>query len=346
MIHVIQKTVALLALLLWPMAAAHASITEIRKDFLNETSLLPSTPIMTAPAANANYLICVSAGDVQTSAPTAILRWTDENGQFRNFTYATKNGLPNGCTLIRNQADTAATIETGGTYSGFYNLFAFGFGFWPEGAQAQGGIKEPLAYAINGANGNGHEFSFPGYPWLFSVVTATNCQWKLSGGWSGVISGTGSQVSTGFGGGNGVFITSTADCGYTLIAVQFGDPAPGSGPLTDYEVNLLDWTSAMYPAWETVFTPSSAVKVLVSWNIAEQPDGGSVEEVINITGWGNVDDPCPTQYLADTAGDPASCVTLVTVAANTAFQIRTTNDTGQWWGTSPTYSAEVDVIQF
>ena len=104
----------------------------------------------------------------------------------------------------------------------------------------------------------------------------------------------------------------------------------------------------MYPAWETVFTPgSSALKVLVSWNIAEQPDGGSVEEVINITGWGNVDDPCPTQYLADTAGDPASCVTLVTVAANTAFRIRELpNDTGEWLGTSPTYSAEVDVIEF
>ncbi|MGA9545362.1 MAG: hypothetical protein WBQ85_17440, partial [Candidatus Sulfotelmatobacter sp.] len=107
-IHVIQKSVAPLALLLWPMAAAHASITEIRKDFLNETSLMPATPIMTAPAANANYLICVSAGDVQASAPTAILRWTDENGQFRNFTYTTKNGLPNGCAMIRNQADTAA----------------------------------------------------------------------------------------------------------------------------------------------------------------------------------------------------------------------------------------------
>ena len=102
----------------------------------------------------------------------------------------------------------------------------------------------------------------------------------------------------------------------------------------------------MYPDWETVFTPSSAAKVLVAWNIAEQPDGGSVEEVINITRWGNVNDPCPLEYLADTAGDPSSCVTLATVAANTAFQIRTTNDTGQWWGTSPTYSAEVDVIQF
>jgi hypothetical protein len=348
---VTQKVLTLLALL-WPLAAASASITEIRRDFLNETSVLPATPIITAPAANANYLICVTAGDVQASAPVAILRWTDENSEFRNFTYSTENGLPNGCHLIRNHADTAPTLETTGTYYGFYNLFAFGFGSWPEGAQSQGGIKEPLNDAVTGANGGQEEFSFPGYPWLFSVVAASNCQWKLSAGWTGTISGTGSQISTAYGGeggandGTGVFTTSTAGCAYTLLAVQFGDPAPGSGPLTDYELNLLNWTSATYPTWETLFTPSDAVNALVSWNIAEQPDGGSVEEAINFTGWGNVDDPCPTEYLADTAGDPASCVTLVSVAANTAFQMRTTNQTGQTWGTSPAYSAEVDVIQF
>jgi hypothetical protein len=343
-ILVIQKAVALLALL-WPLAAAHASITEIRKDFLNETSLLPATPIITAPAVNASYLICVTVGDVQTSAPATILRWTDENGEFRNFTYSTINGAPNGCHLIRNQADTAASIETRGTYSGFYNLFAFGFGFWPGQIQSQGGIEKPVNYAVTGTNG-GHEFSFPGYPWLFSVVAASNCGWELSGGWSGAISGVGSQISTAYGGGNGVFTTLTADCGYTLIAVQFGGPALGPGALTDYELNLLNWTSATYPTWETVFTPSNAVNALVSWNIAEQPDGGLIEEAINFTGWGNVDNPCPTEYLADTAGDPASCVTLVSVAADAAFQVRTTNQTGQAWGTSPAYSAEVDVILF
>jgi hypothetical protein len=347
---VIQKTVALLALL-WPLASASASITEIRRDFLGETSVLPATPIITAPAANANYLICVTAGDAQASAPAAILRWTDENGEFRNFTYSAENGLPNGCHLIRNHADTAPTIETTGTYSGFYNLFAFGFGFWPDGTQSQGGITEPLAYTVTGAN-SGYEFSFPGHPWLFSVVTRTNCQWELSAGWTGAISGTGSQISTAYGGAGGanngtaVFTTLTAGCGYTLIAVQFGTPALGPGPLTDYEVNLLNWTSATYPAWETVFTPSNAVNALVSWNIAEQPDGGLVEEAINFTGWGSVDDPCPAEYLADKAGDPASCVSPASVAANTAFQMRTTNQTGQAWGASPMYSAEVNVIQF
>jgi hypothetical protein len=86
--------------------------------------------------------------------------------------------------------------------------------------------------------------------------------------------------------------------------------------------------------------------MLVSWNITEQPNGGSVEEAINLTGWGNMDDPCPAEYLADTAGDPASCVIPASVAGNTTFQMRTTNQTGQAWGISPTYRAEVDVIRF
>lgn len=90
----IEKTVALL-LLLAPWTMAHASLTEIRKDFLNETSLLPATPVITAPTVNASYLICVAVGDVQTSVPNAILRWTDENSQLRSFTYPAVNGLPN-----------------------------------------------------------------------------------------------------------------------------------------------------------------------------------------------------------------------------------------------------------
>jgi len=46
---VIQKAVTVLALL-WPLAAASASISEIRKDFLNETSLLPAKRPSTSPA--------------------------------------------------------------------------------------------------------------------------------------------------------------------------------------------------------------------------------------------------------------------------------------------------------
>jgi hypothetical protein len=57
-------------------------------------------------------------------------------------------------------AGTAATIETNGSYSGLYNLFAFGFGLWTSGAQEQAGLTEPLNYAVTGVNG-GEKFRSP-----------------------------------------------------------------------------------------------------------------------------------------------------------------------------------------
>ena len=342
----IEKTVALLLLLLAPWMMAHASLTEIRKDFLNETSLLPATPVITAPTVDASYLICVAVGDVQTSVPNAILRWTDENSQLRSFTYPAVNGLPNGCSLIRNQANTAATIETEGTYSGFYNLFTFGFGFWPAGTHSQGGVKEPLNYSIIGASG-GYEFSFPGSPWLLSVLASSNCKWQLSAGWSGVIVGAGSLISTGYGGGNGSFTTLTAGCSYSLRAVQFGSPALGAGPLTDYEYNLLDWTNATYPKLKTVFVAGGlGANILLATNIAERPTNDLVSESLLVY-WNNETSiPCAASIVGGPSGAPGSCVSPVYIEPGGSLQFETYNQPGQKWGTSPMYSSEVDVIQF
>lgn len=341
----IEKILVLLLLLAsWTMA--HASLTEIRKDFLNETSLLPATPVITAPTVNASYLICVAVGDVQTSVPNAILRWTDENGLFRSFTYPAVNGLPNGCNLIRNQANTAASLETDGTYSGFYNLFAFGFGFWPGGNQSQGGVKEPLNYSIIGANG-GYEFSFPGSPWLFSIVASSSCKWQLSAGWSGAIIGAGSQISTGYGGGNGSFTTLTPNCGYSLRAVQFGSPAQGAGPLIDYEYDLLDWTNATYPELKAVFVAGSlGANILLATNIAERPTNDLVSEGLLVY-WNNeTSAPCAASIVGRPSGAPGGCVSPVYIEPGGSLQFLTYNQPGQKWGTSPTYSSEVDVIQF
>jgi hypothetical protein len=341
----IEKALALL-LLLAPWTMARASLTEIRKDFLNETSLLPATPVITAPTVDASYLICVAGGDVQTSVPNAILRWTDENSQPRSFTYPAVNGLPNGCSLIRNQANTAATIETEGTYSGFYNLFTFGFGFWPAGTQSQGGVKEPLNYSIIGANG-GYEFSFPGYPWLFSVVASSSCKWQLSAGWSGIVVGAGSQISTGYGGGNGLFTTLTPNCSYSLLAAQFGSPAQGSGPLTDYEYNLLNWSNATYPKLKTVFVAGNlGANILLATNIAERPTNDLLSEGLSVS-WNNeTSPPCAASIVGGPSGAPDSCVSPVYVEPGGSLQFLTYNLPGQKWGTSPTYSSEVDVIQF
>jgi hypothetical protein len=340
-----RKTLAFLMFLL-PLASAHAAVSEIRKDFVKQTALLAPTPIMAAPAVNGSYLICVTAGDLQHSVPTTILRWVDENGQFRSFTYPIVNGVPNGCTLIRNQANTAPTLETDGTYSGFYNLFAFGLGFWTTGSQAQGGVKEPLNYTVTGAN-SGYKFSFPGYPWLFAVIANSNCKWRLTAGSSGTVSSMGLQISTAYGRGSGLFTTLTSACAYTLVAVQFSSPASGAGPLTDYESDLLDWTDATDPNLQTVLTAgTNGANLLLAVNIAEWPNSGTISEGL-LASWGNqAPGPCSAAIVAVPTGAPASCVAPLSLGSGGTLQFLTYNTPGQEWGASPTYSAEVDVIQF
>ena len=58
--------------------AASASLTEIRQNFFNQTANLAATPIMTAPTADASYLIAIYES-VGSAAATPTLRWTDEN---------------------------------------------------------------------------------------------------------------------------------------------------------------------------------------------------------------------------------------------------------------------------
>ena len=89
------------------------------------------------------------------------------------------------------------------------------------------------------------------------------------------------------------------------------------------------------------------VAVLIATNFAEQPNSGAVEESFNVTGVGGVNpSPCPNGLMAGTEGSPAGCVLPFTILPNTALQVRTINQKGSPWGRSPTYSAEVDVLQF
>jgi hypothetical protein len=332
--------------LFFPQIETHGAVSEIRKDFLNNAALLPVSLIMSAPASDADYLICATAENLGGTVPTAVLRWTDENAQFRSFTFPQMNGVPNGCNLIRNQAETAASIETDGSYSGSYDLFVFGLGFWPDGKQAQGGLSEPVNYAESGLNA-GWEFPFPGFPWIFAIISANNCKWQLSAGSAGTLSGYGAEVFTSYGTGSGVFTTQTSECSYSLIALQFGTPKSGSGPLTDYECDLLEWRDATYPKQETVFSSSSkGANILLASNIAEQGNNGIVSEELSATWSNQVSVPCAASLLAGPSGEPSSCVSPVFIGPLTALQVLTYNTPGQKWGTSPTYSAEVDVLQF
>ena len=325
---------------------AHAAISEIRKDFLNLTSLLPASPIMDASPVAGSYLVCVTAANVGAGSLSATLRWTDENGDSRNFPYPVVNGIPSGCNLIRNGADSVPTIETDGSFTGPYDLFAFGLGFWPTRIQSQGGLGEPLNYTVAGVN-RGEEFSFPGFPWLLALIANNSCEWQLSAGSAGTITGSGSAIETAYGTGSGTFTTLSSECSYTLIGVQFGTPAAGPGPLTDYEYNLLDWTDATYPKLMTVLaTGSTGANILLASNIAEQPNNGIISEQLLISWSNETTVPCAAYVVGSPSGEPGSCVSTAFVAPQSPLLLETRNSPGQEWGTAPRYSAEVDVVQF
>ena len=141
---------ALITLSILAALPARAAISEIRKDFPNQTSLLAPTRFVSAPATTTNYLVCVYLDQPGAENPmSAVLRWTDENNLPQTFTFSAPSGPINSCNPIRNHAGTAPTIETDGAYPGSYELFVTGFGFWPGAAQAQGGITEPHSPSVS-----------------------------------------------------------------------------------------------------------------------------------------------------------------------------------------------------
>ena len=178
-------------------------------------------------------------------------------------------------------------------------------------------------------------------------MASSSCKWQLSAGWSGIVVGAGSQISTGYGGGNGLFTTLTPNCSYSLLAAQFGSPAQGSGPLTDYEYNLLNWSNATYPKLKTVFVAGNlGANILLATNIAERPTNDLLSEGLSVS-WNNeTSPPCAASIVGGPSGAPDSCVSPVYVEPEGSLQFLTYNLPGQKWGTSPTYSSEVDVIQF
>lgn len=132
---------------------------------------------------------------------------------------------------------------------------------------------------------------------------------------------------------------------YALIA--FGAPAKGSGPFVDYEANLLDWSNATYPSWQTLFSAGSAgANVLLLSDVTQPANDGMVGEGLRVYWTNQTAVPCAAALTAGPAGIPASCVSPVFVGSNSPLEFRTYNTTGNPWGPSPTYSVEVDVLQF
>lgn len=121
-----RKSFASLLLLLILLATASASLTEVRRDFLNQSTTFAPTSVMTAPTADGSYLVTVYLDQPAGGTVSATIGWTDENGNPQQFPVLGRSAW----FAVRLTANTSLTVATTGTVSGSYNLFVAGAGFW------------------------------------------------------------------------------------------------------------------------------------------------------------------------------------------------------------------------
>jgi hypothetical protein len=342
---------------------ASAALTEIRKEFPKQAKALAATAILSAPAGNASYLVCVYLSQPGSSnSLSAILRWKDENSQSQSFVFSATSGVISNCDPIRNLAGTAPTVETSGAYAGTYDLFVVGFGFWTTGSEGQGGITEPFS----NWNLSGGPITLLAPVGAVTYLIAADC----GSGTATTLDWTdevGSQAVTIGPSLNGAFIPVHLAANKSLIftsgscylsAVDMETPKAGSGPLIDYEVNLLNYTDVKWPNYVPVVPGVDKTTTYVfAGNIAQAPN--SAARILEMLG----DNLFLEILYADENGAPGNNagtnatfpVGIVGAGYRSGgpdnpfmFNITTAiNDISSLgWGASPKYSAEVDVIQF
>jgi hypothetical protein len=338
-----------------------ASITEIRKDFFNRTTNLAATAIMSAPTGDASYLIGVYES-TKNCAIVPVLRWTDENGVARSQQGSVGPDGGN-CYLsfvvnIRVLAKTKSTIETGGDDDrSSYSLYVTGLGFWPAGAQRQGGLSEvtgslpeSLVYALSVYQPSSSTSALlVAYSTGYAGKDIPYINWADENGSNSVKVpvGTSAVLPVRIAGGTKVWIHTYPGDSTWYALIIFGAPAKGAGPFGDYEANLLDWSNATYPNWQTLFTAGSeGANILLLSDVTQPANGGTVSEGLQVYWTNQTAVPCAAALAASPSGIPASCISPVFVGSNSPLEFRTYNTTGTPWGPSPTYSAEVDVLQF
>ena len=345
-----KKFHAAIVLVMVLSAAASASITEIRRDFFNQTANLPATPIVSAPIGDASYLIAIYES-VGSASTTPTLRWTDENGALQSQTGTFTYGACQMTAFIRAKAGTQPTVETTGySGSGTYTLYVTGLGFWSSGTQGQAGLSEVTGIARDTKLVYYATHSISAFLVAFSETRIAEqyfTWWDENGERVvRVTSGAPLIMPLRIAGGTRVLAFDPIKAGVWYGLILFGPPASGSGPFGDYESDLLDWTNATFPTLHTAFNPGTSGRnvVLLMSNIAEQPNHGSVDERLLISDQGLM--PCGGAVTASNSGAPASCIGPANVGANVPLQFWTINTPGSPWGASPTYSAEVDILQF
>ena len=319
------------AFLLMVCGSVSASVTEIRQNFFNQVANLPATAIMLAPVGDASYLISVYESTVNCEVvPT--LRWIDENGAARSqqgrvgpASLGVDGGLGAGncyvslLATLRVHANTMPTVETDGDNNRYlYSLYVSGLGFWPNGAQGQGGLSEitgalpnhDRVYALPVYKPSGSTSALlVGYSTGYVGADVPYLNWTDENGYNSlqVPVGTSAVVPVRIAGGTKVWIhTYPGDTTWYAVIV-FGEPAKGSGPFGDYEANLLDWTSASYPNWQTLFSAGSAgSNVLLLSDVTERANDGTVSEGIQVYWTNQTAVPCATALAAGPSGVPAS----------------------------------------
>ncbi len=341
---------------------ASAALTEIRKEFPKQTAALSATAILSAPSGNASYLICLYLS--QPGSPntlSAILRWTDENSQRQSFTFSSTTGVISNCDPIRNLANTAPSVETSGNYRGTYDLFVVGFGFWTTGSQGQGGITEPFAnWQVTG--GPVTLLSLDGAATYLIAADCSSGAGTLN--WTDEI---GNQAVTFSASLSGALVPVHVAAAKSMVfaggscylsAVDMETPKVGSGPLIDYEVNLLNYTDVKWPTKLPVVAGiEKTTTYIFAGNIAQAPN--SADKVLEMFG-DNLfleilyadENGAPGNNAGTTATFPVGIVGAGYRSGSPdnpfTFNITTAiNNFGLLgWGASPKYSAEVDVIQF
>jgi len=349
----------MLGLLIWCLALpAHSAVTEVRKDFPAQTVLLNSVPVLSAPTSTGEYLISGYLDQTKGSAITATLSWLDENGTRQFATLGTPNAV-SASLLVRVQANTSPTVSTRGRIAGAYDLYIVGLGFWPAGTSGQGGITEPVNYSGWPLNSTTliRTASDADY-YVFVLVPNIGSQ-ALTVNWTDALAprslvvkqnafstGTAFQVIHAVAG-SSVTIDSncTENCPTaTIVLVDMGVPAPGSGPLSDHENYLLRWTNATYPNQEVVVSQGSTTGIaLFLANITEPIASTCNGETLYAITQSSSD---VMQIHANCDGKPYSLIFPSFIASGSTAAIETENWQGNLWGSSPTYSAEGIVVEF
>jgi hypothetical protein len=169
----------------------------------------------------------------------------------------------------------SATVETSGTYDGVYDLFVAGFGFWATGNQGQGGINEPFA--------NWHISAGPltllspigAATYLIAVDCSDGATGTLQ--WTDEIGPQTASIGPTLSGAlipvhvaaAGSLVFTTGSC--YLSAADMKTPKAGTGPLIDYEVNLLNYTDVKWPKYVNVVPGGPTTTYVFAGNIARVP---------------------------------------------------------------------------